>query len=74
MTIPIGAIIKKRRKEMGLSQITLADMACIYRTTVGKIESGASVKMDNVLSCLGALGLKVDIVEVEHYDGANDNL
>lgn len=51
--------MRARRKELGLSQEALADMAEIDRSHMGKIERGErNVTILNILKIAGALELK----------------
>ena len=61
--IDYGTLIKMRRQDMGLSQSEVADRAMCHRTTVMKAEQGESMTLDIFMSILGALGLKMEVVE-----------
>lgn len=64
MTIDLGAIARERRKELGMTQREVADRACCDQSTVKVFESRKrGIGMDNAMSILGALGLKIVVVE-----------
>ena len=65
MTIDYGTLIRMRRQDMGLSQSEVADRAMCHRTTVIKAEQGQGMTLDIFMSILGALGLKMEVVEDE---------
>jgi len=66
MTIDYGTLVRIRRKEFGLTQRQVADMACCHRQTVGALENNAkSINTDCFLSILEALGLKLVVEEDE---------
>ena len=61
----IGQAIKERRKELGITQPTLAELADISKNTVYKLESGTgnpSIKI--IYQLLEVLGLEL-IIEVK---------
>ena len=66
MTLGYGDIIRKRRKELGMTQKELADAARVHRTTVKNFESNGGGHLDCFLSILDALFLRVDIQEVNY--------
>lgn len=54
--VAFGAAVRARRKEMGLSQEALADLAGVDRSHMGKIERGErNVTLLNVLRIARAL-------------------
>ena len=53
-----GAIVRARRKELGLSQEALADLAEIDRSHMGRIERGErNVSVLNVIRVARAIGV-----------------
>lgn len=66
MTLGYGDIIRKRRKELGMTQKELADAACVHLSTVKNFERSGSGNLDCFLSILGALFLRVDIQEANY--------
>jgi len=59
----LGTVIRKRRKESGLTQAQVAQKAGLSRTTLSKLENGyfgniSVATLDNVLSVLG-LGIEL---------------
>lgn len=55
--IKLGASIRARRKELGLSQEALADLSAIDRSHMGKVERGErNVTFLNVVRIALALG------------------
>jgi len=66
----LGALIRDRRNQRGLSQKELASAAGISQHTVTDIESGkVSPTIDVVLRCLTALGVGIDIREIPKSEG-----
>ena len=62
--IQFGDVIRARRKEMGISQNKLADMAHVHRQTIIRIElNQSSARFDVILDVLHALGLDLEVVE-----------
>ena len=54
----IGAVVRRRRGELGLNQQDLADLAQVSRKFVYSLEDGKpSVQLDKVEAVLGVLGL-----------------
>lgn len=66
----LGAAVRQKRREAGLTQQTLADAAGVSRQWLSRIESGKnpSAELRKVLDLLGALGLAVDLVAVPKSD------
>ncbi len=59
----LGAAIKKRRNELGLSQEELAERASLHRTYIGDIEREArNVSIENIEKL--AKALKISISEM----------
>ena len=66
MTIGIGDIVYNRRRELGMTQRELAEKAGIDSVTVSTLECGKfAPRYDTLMLVLGALGLKMEIVEEE---------
>jgi len=58
--VAFGAAVRARRKELGLSQEALADLAEIDRSHMGKIERGErNVTLLNVIRISWALNTKM---------------
>lgn len=58
--VAFGAAVRARRKELGLSQEALADLAEIDRSHMGKIERGErNVTLLNVIRISRALNIKI---------------
>lgn len=54
----LGAHMRRRRKELGLTQIQLADVSKVTPRLVGELEHGKSTaQLDGTLRVLGSLGL-----------------
>ena len=65
--IDLGAIARKQRQQLGLSQQEVADKAICHRETVCMFENNArSVSMDIVQNIFNALGLELTVKEVHH--------
>jgi len=57
----LGDLIRRRRKELGLNQTDLADVARTTLRFVSELERGKpTAQLDGVLRVLAALGLKLD--------------
>lgn len=57
----LGRLIKSRRKELGLNQTELADVAHITLRLVSELERGkATAQLDGVLRVLAALGIALE--------------
>jgi len=61
--LELGEHIKKLRKEKGLTQEKLANMANISRTTLSKLENGylANISIVTIDQILSLLGYEIDI-------------
>lgn len=59
----ISALVKYHRKKAGLTQLELADMAGIGKTTVFDIEHGKStVQLKSLLSVLEILNIRLELI------------
>jgi len=57
----LGSLIKARRKELGLNQTELADIAHISLRLVSELERGkATAQLDGVLRVLAAIGIVLE--------------
>lgn len=57
----LGALIKDHRKKAGLTQLELANLAGVGKTTVFDIEKNKeSVRWNNLLAVLHVLNIKVE--------------
>ena len=60
----IGELIRKRRKELGISKEHLASLANLSPTTIYKIEHNkADPKLSTIEHLLNLLGYRLEIVE-----------
>jgi HTH-type transcriptional regulator/antitoxin HipB len=58
----IGAIIRRNRKRMGLSQSELGERAGLRQETISLIETGnPATRIDTVLAILAALDLEFQV-------------
>jgi len=58
----IGEVIRRRRRQLGLSQKQLGDKIHLRQATISKIESGEpATRLQTWLDVLGALGLEATI-------------
>lgn len=58
----IGSIIKKRRQELKVNQLTLSELAGVGINTLVAIERGTgNPKLETLLSVLDTLGLQLNI-------------
>jgi HTH-type transcriptional regulator/antitoxin HipB len=57
----LGALIKDHRKKAGLTQLQLADLAGVGKTTVFDIEKNKeTVRLNNLFAVLRVLNIKVE--------------
>lgn len=57
----LGALVRERRQELGLTQTELADVARTTLRFVSELERGkATAQIDGVLRLLDALGIVLD--------------
>jgi y4mF family transcriptional regulator len=62
LRVQIGTIVKQRRKELGLEQVDLCEMADIGSTTLSKLEQGkGNITLDSLEKIVDVLGLKVTL-------------
>jgi HTH-type transcriptional regulator/antitoxin HipB len=58
----IGAIIRRNRRRLGLSQSELGERAALRQETISLIETGNSAtRLDTILAVLAALDLEFQI-------------
>ncbi|MBO6032171.1 MAG: helix-turn-helix transcriptional regulator [Prevotella sp.] len=58
----IGTVIKERRKHLGVTQQTLADLAGVGINTLVAIERGeGNPQLSTLLTILNTLGLQMDL-------------
>jgi HTH-type transcriptional regulator/antitoxin HipB len=58
----LGTAVRRRRKQLGLTQTDLAESAGVSPPTVGDLELGTgSTKFGTVLTILRVLGLNLDL-------------
>lgn len=58
----LGAVVRARRRELGLRQDDLADLAGVSERFVHTVEAGkASLRMDKLIAVLAALGLRLRV-------------
>ncbi len=61
-TPPLGQVIRKRRKELGVDQRTLSELSGVSIHTISDIESGkANPTLSTVESLLQVLGLELKV-------------
>lgn len=61
----IGIIIKERRKELGINQQELADLACVGINSLVAIERGkGNPSLKTLLRILDVLGLEIKLARV----------
>ena len=57
----LGALIKKKKKKAGLTQLELADLAGVGKTTVFDIEKNKeTVRLNNLFAVLRVLNIKIE--------------
>lgn len=57
----LGALIKDHRKEAGLTQLELANLAGVGKTTVFDIEKNKeTIRLNNLFAVLQVLNIKVE--------------
>lgn len=62
---PLGDLLRKHRREQGLTQQQLADQVGLSKGGIGAIETGETVEPERstILKLARALGLDVDMIE-----------
>ncbi len=60
--LELGEIIKKRRKNLGITQPHLAELACVSKNTLYKLERGESnPSWEVVEKLIDILGLEINL-------------
>jgi len=58
----LGAAVRRRREELGLNQVELAELAAVSTRFVHTLEAGKpTVRLDKVLDVLRVLGLELRV-------------
>ena len=58
-----GAQVRSRRRDLGLTQLEVAELAGVAARTVHAVEAGkATLRLDALLAVLAAVGLRLDLV------------
>ena len=58
-----GAQVRSRRRDLGLTQLEVAELAGVAARTVHAVEAGkATLRLDALLAVLDAVGLRLDLV------------
>lgn len=66
MKINYGEVIKSKRKELGLSQVELAEKSCCCVETIWGLEHNARMtRLDIIEDILAVLGLEIIVKEIE---------
>ena len=61
--LDLGTLVKDHRKEAGLSQLELANLAGVGKTTVFDIEKNKEkVQFNNLLAVLHVLNIKIEFI------------
>jgi HTH-type transcriptional regulator/antitoxin HipB len=61
-TASLGPVLSRRRKELGLTQEELADLAGVALRLVHELEHDkVTVRLDNLLRLINALGLHLEL-------------
>ena len=64
MTINLGTIVRTRRKELGMTQQDVAEIAVCHRETVWAFENNSRrIGLDTAQDIFNALGLKLVVEE-----------
>jgi transcriptional regulator with XRE-family HTH domain len=64
-TYELGLLLRRRRKNLGISQFKLAEKCQCDRRAVAKLEDGGSIHLDIFLTVLDALNLDMDLTEAQ---------
>lgn len=60
----IGRILRRKRRELGLSQTKLGEKACVSHTTISNIErADRNMTFDSYLTVINALNLEISIAD-----------
>ena len=58
-----GANVRSRRRDLGMTQLEVAELAGVAARTVHAVEAGkATLRLDALLAVLDAVGLRLDLV------------
>lgn len=58
----IGGVVRRRRRELGIDQATVASLAGVSRKAVSEIERGKpTIRFDVLSKVLDTLGLRLDV-------------
>jgi len=58
-----GAQVRSRRRDLGLTQLEVAELAGVAARTVHAVEAGkATLRLDALLAVLDAVGLRLNLV------------
>lgn len=67
----ISLMVKEHRKAIGLTQLELANIAGVGKTSVFDIEKAKqSIRFDNLVKVLEALNIKIELTS--SYEGINN--
>lgn len=70
--LDVGALVRRERKDRGLTQAELAEMAGVTRGWLIRMERGvAGLELGLVLRTLDALGLRIDVEPRREPDAGN---
>ena len=67
--LQMGAALRRRRKELGLSQATAADSIARRQATISDLENGGDVRLSTLLRLLATLDLEL-VVQPRTHGGA----
>lgn len=59
--LQLGSYLRRRRRQLGMTQEQLAAKISLQQRTVSQLETSAAVRMSTVLSALAALDLELVI-------------
>lgn len=69
MTIDFGTIVRTRRKELGMTQQDVAEIAVCHRETVWAFENNSRrIGLDMAQDIFKVLGLELIVREAQHDD------
>ena len=58
----LGVALKRRRRELGLTQKKVAELTCLRQATISRLESSeGNVQLDTLLRLLGILDLEMAV-------------